>query len=93
VTYSGLKKLIPVLKDVTQRVNVDLVFDNCASLITVLQWAFFMRAIHKVDASSPCKIQAAFIGKKKSVPMICLVVMLFLALCSIIIFPIALAFA
>lgn len=91
VTYSGLQKLIPVLKEVTQKGNVDLVFDNCASVITVLQWRCFMKAIRKVDANSPCKIKATFIGKKKAVPTVCLAVLLLFGLSLLIIFPIALA--
>ncbi len=62
ICYEQLKELAPILREVSQRFSVGIIFDHCfGEEILLHEWKSFVQSIQ--DHNSPNKISAQFIGE------------------------------
>lgn len=88
ITYSGLQGLLSPLKEIAQKFNLEIVFDDCLNSITVIEWWSFVKALKKL--SHPHTIRAKFIGNKGRVPPFLVCAIFLLVIVFVVMFPIIL---
>jgi len=83
ITGQGFKELVPILKELAQEINLEMIFDNCLDKIKVFEWWSFAWSVRKLKSLH--KIRVKFIGKMQGLLSIfchCLLFFLVIVLIS-----------